>query len=117
MSVIAKRLEALLASNKWNEYDLERASGVHQPTIHRIISGESKSPRLPTLAKLAKALNVSVAYIMGTETEGTNTINSYEHLSPAALKLVNKIESLADKAISEDDYLLLNQMLNRLSKS
>lgn len=117
MAVIAKRLEDLLAANKWNEYDLERASGVHQPTIHRIISGESKSPRLPTLAKLAKALNVSVAYISGTDTHPKDETNNYDHLSPAALGLVRKIEGLNENELSEEDFLLLDDLLERFKQS
>lgn len=115
MAAIAKRLEDLLLANKWNEYDLEKASGVHQPTIHRIISGESKSPRLPTLTKLAKALNVSVAYIQGADTQDTTT-NNYEHLSPAALGLVRKIEELKENELSEADFLMLDDLLERFRK-
>lgn len=42
----------------WSEGELSRRSGVHQPTIHRIITGESKNPRRENIQRLAKALGV-----------------------------------------------------------
>ena len=43
----------------WNAYDLAKKSGVPQPTIHRIISGESADPRTSTIRKLAKGLGLA----------------------------------------------------------
>lgn len=117
MTTVAKRLEALLKSNQWNEYDLERESGVNQPTIHRIASGESKSPRLTNLTKIAKAFNVSVSYLTGQESSaGDSQENNYDHLPPAALKLIRKIEQAASENINEDDYLHLEKLLERFMK-
>ena len=42
-----------------NPYDLQKLSKVPQPTIHRILTGESKFPRADTLKKLAQAMNIS----------------------------------------------------------
>lgn len=52
-----------MQSKGWSENELSRQSGVPQPTIHRIITGESKSPRTGNLEKLATSLEVSVAYL------------------------------------------------------
>ncbi|WP_338577131.1 helix-turn-helix transcriptional regulator [Pseudomonas canadensis] len=42
-----------------NETQLCKRSGVPQPTINPILLGESAGPRMPTIAKLAKAFKVS----------------------------------------------------------
>ncbi|NMX98628.1 helix-turn-helix domain-containing protein [Pseudomonas veronii] len=61
---IAGRLRAKMANADLNETQLGKRSGVPQPTINRILSGESVSPRMPTIAKLAKALRVSPEWLM-----------------------------------------------------
>ena len=53
-----------MADANLNETQLGKKSGVPQPTINRILSGESASPRMPTIAKLAKALRVSPEWLM-----------------------------------------------------
>jgi len=57
---LSERLAAALAKKGWSENELARQSGVPQPTIHRIVTGESKSPRSGNLQKLADALGMSV---------------------------------------------------------
>ncbi|MBL3825127.1 MULTISPECIES: LexA family transcriptional regulator [unclassified Marinobacter] len=44
-----------------SEGELSRLSGIPQPTIHRIITGESKEPRPSNLYKIAQACNVQSA--------------------------------------------------------
>ena len=61
---IAGRIRAKMADTGLNETQLGKRSGVPQPTINRILSGESASPRMPTIAKLARALKVSPEWLM-----------------------------------------------------
>ena len=58
---IGRNLEWLIAQRKTSPYELQRATGVPQPTIHRIITGESSDPRTKTLQPLADFFSVSVA--------------------------------------------------------
>lgn len=44
-----------------NPHDLHRATGVPQPTIHRILTGESNDPRYQTIAPLADFFKVTPA--------------------------------------------------------
>lgn len=60
-TLVAKNLEWLIAQRKTNPYELQRATGVPQPTIHRILTGESSDPRTRTLQPLADHFGVSVA--------------------------------------------------------
>ncbi|MGQ7247225.1 helix-turn-helix domain-containing protein [Halomonas sp. V046] len=60
---VADRLAQALAGRGWSENELARQSGVPQPTIHRIITGESKSPRTGNLEKLANALGISIVQL------------------------------------------------------
>jgi len=47
----------------WSEGELSRRSGVTQPTIHRIITGESKSPKRDNVERIAKALRVPAEWL------------------------------------------------------
>ncbi|KPC02832.1 Rophage PssSM-02, Cro/c1 family prophage repressor protein [Pseudomonas amygdali pv. lachrymans] len=42
----------------WSEGELARQAGVTQPTVHRIITGESKSPKRENIERIAKVLRV-----------------------------------------------------------
>lgn len=55
---IGERIFAEMTSRGWSEGELARQAGVTQPTIHRIITGESKAPKRENIEKIAKALKV-----------------------------------------------------------
>lgn len=56
---VAQRMQEL----GWSEGELGRRSGVPQPTIHRILTGVSASPRQANVEKLAKALGVTSEWL------------------------------------------------------
>ncbi|MHA7916483.1 S24 family peptidase [Alloalcanivorax xenomutans] len=53
-------LRYLMEKAKENPYSLASATGVPQPTIHRIVEGESKSPRDKSLRPLAEYFGVTL---------------------------------------------------------
>ncbi|WP_242504527.1 helix-turn-helix domain-containing protein [Pseudomonas songnenensis] len=61
---IAARLGELMKVKGWSEGELSRRSTVPQPTINRILSGESDSPRKSTVSKLARPLGVSPEWLL-----------------------------------------------------
>ena len=60
MNLIAKNLNYLIEKHRTNPNALAEATKTKQPTIHRILSGESNDPRTSTLAPIATYFNVSV---------------------------------------------------------
>lgn len=60
-TLVAKNLQWLIAKAATNAHELQRAAGVPQPTIYRILTGESSDPRTQTLQPLAAYFGVSVA--------------------------------------------------------
>ncbi|MFD2437236.1 LexA family protein [Modicisalibacter luteus] len=77
------------ARQRLGENELARQSGVTQPTIHRILTGESKSPRHTNLDKLAKALGTSssfLSYGSSGENEPMQTKADYNVSSVAHLQ-------------------------------
>lgn len=60
---IGDRVFSEMQAKGWSEGELARQSGVNQPTVHRIIAGESKSPKRENIEKIAKALRVSSKWL------------------------------------------------------
>lgn len=60
-SRLIRNLEFLIAKARTSPYTLEKETGVPQPTIHRILTGESSDPRTKTLQPLAERFGVSVS--------------------------------------------------------
>nr|WP_275298196.1 S24 family peptidase [Halomonas campisalis] len=73
---IATRLRKLMEEQGLGENELARRSHVPQPTIHRILTGASKSPRINNLEKIAGALGTSVTYLAhgGRHQAGTASV-------------------------------------------
>ncbi|WP_345894463.1 LexA family protein [Pseudomonas umsongensis] len=60
---IGDRISREMSGKGWSEGELSRRSGVTQPTIHRIITGESKSPKRDNVERIAKALRVPAEWL------------------------------------------------------
>lgn len=60
-TLVAKNLRWLIRTREINPSILATATKVHQPTIHRILSGESQDPKTATLQPIANYFGVSVA--------------------------------------------------------
>ncbi|MEJ5861656.1 LexA family protein [Pseudomonas farsensis] len=65
---------------KWSEGELGRKSGVPQPTIHRILTGVSASPRHNNVEKIAKALGVTSEWLW----KGSDTAERFQMASSGA---------------------------------
>lgn len=61
MSSYGDRLRELMTDRGETQASLARKSGVRQPTVARILSGETPNPKGDTLRRLASALAVDVS--------------------------------------------------------
>lgn len=60
-------LESLMAEVAINEAELARKTGIPQPTLHRILSGATRSPRGHSLAPLANFFSITINQLMGVD--------------------------------------------------
>lgn len=67
---IAARLRAKMNEKALSENELGRRASVPQPTIHRILHGDSKTPRKATVEKLARSLGVTPEWLLFGSTHG-----------------------------------------------
>jgi len=82
---------------------------VPQPTITRIISGETTTPRIDTLVRLAEYFEVTVSQLIGETPLATDAVlaeleTTYQNLSPykqhTALSIVKAIAAEPDAPYS-----------------
>lgn len=78
--VIGTRVAQRMHELGWSEGELGRRSGVPQPTIHRIISGTSASPRHANVERIAKALGVTSNWLW----HGTGNPSALEENAPTS---------------------------------
>ena len=68
MSEFTSRIKNILSEKKLSQKELSKMSGIAEASLCRYLRGDSK-PRLDILANLAKALDVSEAYLIGESNE------------------------------------------------
>jgi len=66
MSYLSENLAALLNQRKMNATNLAQATGVPQPTIHRILKGVSRDPRTDTIQPIAEYFGVPLETLRST---------------------------------------------------
>lgn len=74
--LVAQNIEALMKAKGMDAAKLGRASELNATGIYDILSGKSQSPKIGTIAKIAKGLGVPVASIFSgdTDTELRNSL-------------------------------------------
>lgn len=82
-TVYAERLAALMAKREMSQYTLAGKSGVPQPTIQRILSGETQNPKIETLRNLAKVLGARESLEEFQAVTGTTNTSYDINVEPA----------------------------------
>ena len=59
MSLLSDNIRRLMKHYGYSEAELGRRAGLTQPTVHRIVTGNSKDPRLSNIEKIATALGTT----------------------------------------------------------
>lgn len=93
--LVKKNLEWLITNKGISPYELQRHVGVPQPTIHRILTGESTDPRTSTLQPLATYFGVTVADLRDrdlsipqvAETPGTYRVQAVTEDDPGLIHI------------------------------
>jgi SOS-response transcriptional repressor LexA len=81
---LASILRTLLHNMNLSESELARQTGVGQPVIHRMASGETDNPKIETLRPIAKFFSVSVDQLIG-DTPLPHPFHIEKHLTPVPL--------------------------------
>lgn len=126
MDTIATRLKIALEMREMSQADLVKRTGIGKSSISTYLSGEYE-PKQKNTYKLAKALNVNEAWLMGLDVDierKDNVVN----LSDKELKLLKMFDCLNDigkkeaqKRVEEltliDKYSKSNSMLKAAARN
>ena len=74
MKKLSSILKALMAEVRINESELARRTGIGQPVVHRIASGETDNPKVGTLSPIANFFAISISQLIGDEPLPPNRI-------------------------------------------
>lgn len=101
VSSFAKRLKAAMDAKGFRAVDLCEAAGIGKSSISQYLSGDF-APRQENAAKIAKAINVPLSYLLGIEDEKTTFVATFkeeidEHRRVS--KEIAEIETELDKLI------------------
>ena len=72
-SLVIKKLNELALLKDLNPSEIARRSGVPQPTVHRILSGQSVDPKITIIRKIAECLGTSLLELEGELITATNS--------------------------------------------
>lgn len=64
---ISTNLRALVTNANMSEHELSRKTGIKQPIIHRLLSGENTNPKLATLRPLTEFFMITVSQLIGED--------------------------------------------------
>ncbi len=65
MTKLSLVLKKLIPEHRLNTSELARLTGVLQPVLHRMVTGETDNPKIATLLPIAKHFNITVDQLMG----------------------------------------------------
>ena len=86
MANLAQRIKELKDIRGLTSAKLSKLSGVPLGTLNKVLSSSTKSVKTETLKKLADALMVSVAYLLGEKTKTESvTVENYGYVKVAAV--------------------------------
>ena len=101
MSTFAERLKYALNLKKMSQADITKKTGIGKSSISTYLTGEYE-PKQKNTYKLAKALNVNEAWLMGFDVDMERKENT-EALSDKELFLINNFRDLNEQG---QDYIL-----------
>jgi transcriptional regulator with XRE-family HTH domain len=67
---LTENLRALMKERGWSTWRLHRESGASQAVVAKLVRGERDNPTALTLIRLARALQVSVSYLLSDHRPG-----------------------------------------------
>lgn len=131
VTIYSNRLRRLMASRGETQYSLAEKTGVPQPTIQRILSGETRNPKIDTLQKLADQLGAELLLpqttadrlVMARDSKSCSTSAStvndrgatYRIDSPRIRAALDQIaRAVENGTLTEPDLRLLAQLAERL---
>lgn len=97
---IGQRIQLALKMNDMRQSDLSKKTGIGKSAISQYISGNFE-PRQENIYKLAKALNVNEAWLMGYDVPVERKESSLPVITPDEVSLLKRFRKLSPEGKAE----------------
>jgi DNA-binding Xre family transcriptional regulator len=79
LPIHARNMQILLASRRMRVWDLARVTGLTPATLHSIMSGRTRDPRVSTMRLIANGLGVHVGALL--DLDGVRVVTSVPEIT------------------------------------
>ena len=84
------KVKEIMNVKKINQKELSRLSGITEASVSRYLTGE-RTPRIDIITNFAKALDVSIEYLLDECIEKQNNNNAYDNIAIAIARDGNRL--------------------------
>ena len=110
MANLQLKLSELMTQKNVTVLDIEKTTGLNKSTINSILTGASKNPTANTLRAIAKALDVSLEFILSDEEMNIDGLNKDQ------MKIFSEVTSATINIIIDKELSFTIDKLNALVK-
>ena len=110
MANLQLKLSELMTQKNVTISDIEKTTGLNKNTINSILTGASKNPSANTLRSIAKALDVSLEFILSDDEMNIEALNKDQ------MKIFSEVTNATINIIIDKDLNFTIDKLNALVK-
>ena len=110
MASLQLKLSELMTQKNVTISDIEKTTGLNKNTINSILTGASKNPTANTLRAIAKALDVSLEFILSDDEMNIDGLNKDQ------MKIFSEVTSATINIIIDKELSFTIDKLNALIK-
>jgi len=110
MANLQLKLSELMTQKNVTISDIEKTTGLNKNTINSILTGASKNPSANTLRSIAKALDVSLEFILSDDEMNIEALNKDQ------MKIFSEVTNATINIIIDKDLNFTIDKLNALIK-
>ena len=110
MASLQLKLSELMTQKNVTIADIEKTTGLNKNTINSILTGASKNPTANTLRAIAKALDVSLEFILSDDEMNIDGLNKDQ------MKIFSEVTSATINIIIDKELSFTIDKLNALIK-
>ena len=108
MDSIAKRMKIAMSNLQINQAELVKRTGIGKSSISTYLTGEYE-PKQKNLYKIALALNVNEAWLMGFDVPMERQSDASKQMTTELLDLINRLPESQKKQVFDYAQFLLSQ--------
>lgn len=111
---ILLRIKKAKAQSGLTNEELSKKSGVALGTVNKILSGDTREPKLPAIMALAEALDVSADYLIYGAKDKKETPTPVSEDERNVVRMAGRDGSYVVRRLSDEQYAAFKALLEQL---